>query len=343
MGRLNDTTLAIADSVYYASHVGLIAPLTVLGLLPSPKVPQPKQQNYVVVTGASTGIGRGAAQELHKLGYSVFAGVRKQADAESVKKDGLIPLIIDVADPASVEKALSEVKRVLADASRTTNQPHQLVGVFANAGSGGQVGPLEAADMKKLQALFDVNVFGVVRTIKTFLPLLRQSTVGARIIINGSVAGLMGQSHFIPYNMSKFAVEGLADGLRRELLSFGIPVAILEPGPVETSIFGKMDLGTYKTGAPSSEQTAIHQTYSKGWSTLLKMFENLTKTTVSTKFTSGAVIHAMTSRWPLSRYPVTWQAYAATSIMCKLPAHVVDALMYKVEMLIGSSEEKKKA
>lgn len=193
----------------------------------------------------------------------------------------------------------------------------------------------ESADVsnsqKTLDDLFQVNVYGAVRTIKTFLPLLRKSNAGARVVINGSIAGFTATPLFIPYSMSKHAIEALASGLRSELAVHGISVSLLEPGPVETLIISKNNAGITYTGAKPAPITlninrdqasrelakkhgAIYKLYFRGWAFCNNFLNMIVTSAVPYRFTSRAVVHATTSGYPLSRYTVTFDAYLASAI-----------------------------
>ena len=143
--------------------------LTWLRRPPAVKVPTPG--GAVVISGASSGIGRAAAEELAKLGFTVFAGVRKVADGEPLKAAGCRPIILDVTSEASIIAAAAEVKKQLGD-----NQP--LVAVVNNAGVSGSGLPLELETEENMQFVFGANVFGIVRMNQAFLPLLRESNPG---------------------------------------------------------------------------------------------------------------------------------------------------------------------
>ncbi len=193
----------------------------------------------VVVTGASTGIGRAAVARAVREGAKVFASVRKHADAESLTKEfgeAVTPLIFDVADDAAVKAGAAQVAQALGD--------KKLFGLVNNAGVA-VPGPLLYLDPQELARQLDINVIGVHRVTQAFAPLLgaeegRSGNPG-RIVMISSVGGQNGAPFVGPYAASKFALEGYSQSLRRELLLFGIDVIVIGPGAIATPIWDKVD------------------------------------------------------------------------------------------------------
>ena len=163
----------------------------------------------VVVTGASTGIGRATALLLDKQGYRVFAGVRKQADAKSLAEEGsdkLTPITIDVTKQRSITSAKNKVQRAVGKDG--------LVGLVNNAGVG-DGGPVETMDLDVLRNVLEVNLVGQVAVTQAFLPLIRKAP--GTIVFIASIGGRIATPFMSPYNTSKFAVEALGESLRQEL------------------------------------------------------------------------------------------------------------------------------
>ena len=186
----------------------------------------------VVVTGASTGIGRATALLLDREGYRVFAGVRKQADAESLEEAGserLTPITIDVTEGRSIDSATREIERAVGSEG--------LVGLVNNAGVGGGGGPIEHMDLDDLRGTLEVNLLGQVAVTQAFLPQIRQTK--GTIVFVASIGGRVASPFMSPYNVSKFGVEALGESLRHELRPWGIDVVIVEPGSIDTEIWGK--------------------------------------------------------------------------------------------------------
>jgi NAD(P)-dependent dehydrogenase (short-subunit alcohol dehydrogenase family) len=185
----------------------------------------------VVVTGASTGIGRATALLLDEKGYRVFAGVRKDEDAKSLKQEGsdrLKPIKIDVTKERSIQTAARNVKRALGDEG--------LVGLVNNAGVGGG-GPVEFIPIDDFRNTIEVNLIGQLAVTQAFLPLIRM-TKGTVVFI-ASIGGRIAAPFLSSYNASKFGIEALGDSLRREVLPWGIDVVVVEPGTIATEIWSK--------------------------------------------------------------------------------------------------------
>lgn len=193
----------------------------------------------VVVTGVSTGIGHAAAKVLAEKGFHVFGSVRKEADAERLKKelgDRFTALIFDVTDEAAIRRAAEEVRAAL--------KGETLAGLVNNAGIAVS-GPLIEVDPDDFRKQMDVNVTGPFLVTQAFAPLLGtdRSLKGApgRIVNISSVGGIRAMPFIGPYAASKFAIEGFSEALRRELMLFGIGVIVIGPGPVKTAIWDKAE------------------------------------------------------------------------------------------------------
>jgi NAD(P)-dependent dehydrogenase (short-subunit alcohol dehydrogenase family) len=200
----------------------------------------------VVVTGTSTGIGWGAAKVLLERGFRVFGSVRKTQDAARLANElgaNFKPLVFDVTDEAAVYAAAAQVRNALGGAT--------LAGLVNNAGIS-VPGPLLELPIEDFRRQFEVNLVGVVTVTQAFAPLLGtdrqlQGKPG-RIVNISSVGGRTATPFLAPYNASKFALEGLSESLRRELLLFGIDVIVVGPGAVVTAIWDKaekIDLSPY--------------------------------------------------------------------------------------------------
>lgn len=181
----------------------------------------------VLITGAGGGIGTATTLRLAELGYTVYAGVRSAAPhLEGLPRVRVVRL--DVTKPESVAEA----------AARIAEETAGLHAVVNNAGVIVQ-GPLELVPPSELHHQFDVNVYGPVLIVQAFLPLLRK---GHGRVINISAATARTAVPFAgPISASKAALESLSDALRGELLSWTIPVVVVEPGAVDTAIFEKAE------------------------------------------------------------------------------------------------------
>lgn len=200
---------------------------------------KPKSK-FVLITGASTGIGYGAAQELIRRGYTVFGSVRRQEDAQRVRSElgaGFLPLLFDVTEAAAIDRALTEVE------DRCNGQG--LGGLINNSGIS-VLGPIELLSMEEIADNFDVNVFGVLRVTKAFLPLLGarkdHPSAPGRILNMSSAAGKLAGPYMAPYSGTKHALEGISHAMRLEFMRYGITVIIIGPGAIQTPIWDKASM-----------------------------------------------------------------------------------------------------
>jgi len=180
------------------------------------------QRKVALVTGASSGIGNAIARSLHRNGVQVYAGARRVSRMNDLDDLGITTLALDVTDPASVEHV---VDRIVGETGR--------VDILVNNAGYGLMGALEDVPMDQAQAQFDVNLFGAARLIQSVLPMMRQQHSG-RIINITSVDGKIAQPLASWYVASKFALEGLSDALRLELVPLGIDTVVIEPGAIQS-------------------------------------------------------------------------------------------------------------
>jgi NAD(P)-dependent dehydrogenase (short-subunit alcohol dehydrogenase family) len=193
----------------------------------------------VVVTGASTGIGWGCAKVLVESGFRVFGSVRKQEDADRLARElgeNFRPLIFDVTDEAAVAAAAKQVDAAL--------RGETLFGLVNNAGIT-LPGPLLYQRIEDFKQQIAVNLTGPLIVTQAFAPLLgidraRKGAPG-RIVMISSVGGKNASPFLGAYNASKFALEGMSESLRRELIPFGIDVIVVAPGTVATSKWDRPD------------------------------------------------------------------------------------------------------
>lgn len=192
-----------------------------------------------MITGASTGIGYATAAYLVEKGWNVFAGVRKPEDGERLKSElgeAVTPVICDVTDDTQVKAAGDLVREALGD--------ENLAGLVNNAGVA-VAGPLLHLPIEDMQRQLEINVTGQLRVTQAFAPLLgaeagRGGKPG-RIVNISSVAGLSATPLVTPYACSKHALEAFTQGLRRELIMYGIDVVAINPGPIATPIWDKAE------------------------------------------------------------------------------------------------------
>jgi NAD(P)-dependent dehydrogenase (short-subunit alcohol dehydrogenase family) len=242
-----------------------------------------------VVTGANSGIGRATAIHLAKQGHRAIGTVRSVAKAEKLQTMATAAGVdvelfeLDVADDDSVREGFAEI---LA----TTGRVDHLVN---NAGVGGNA-VAEECPPELYLSVMNVNLCGAVRCLQAVLPQMRERGSGTIVNIT-SVAGRIAALAQSPYVASKWAFEGLSEGLAQELAPFGIRVVIIEPGVTKSAIFAKNIDAPNSTGSYEAHYRRMFQFYATGMANATDPFE------------VAEVIHqAISTDEPRLRYPVSW-------------------------------------
>lgn len=243
--------------------------------------------NAVLVTGASTGIGKAAALHLKKLGFHVFAGEIKLSALTAEAGPHLVPIHLDITSQRAIDKAFRTVKAWIAKTGG------QLVGLVNNAGIAVS-GPVEFVPLDELRRQFEVNLFGHVAMIQTFLPLLRQSH--GRIINVGSMAGEAPFPFLSPYCATKYALRAVTDSLRVEIEPYGIHVSIIEPGFVKTKFVDtSVTTGTRLFSKMPPESDRI---YGDAFRSLIHNFEVLSRRGFPADKVARAIAYNLMARRP---------------------------------------------
>ena len=274
-----------------------------------------KQRN-VIITGCSSGIGRCVAEGLKQRGYRVFATARKKCDVDALIESGFESVQLDLANSASIHSAFVTI---------LDKADGEIYALFNN-GAYGQPGAVEDLSRDVLRQQFEVNLFGTHELTNLVLPVMRKQGYG-RIIQNSSVLGFVALQFRGAYNMSKYALEGLTDTLRLELMGTNIHISLIEPGPIE-SRFRKNALVAFEENI-SVENSPFENTYKK-------LVERLKAEGPVVPFTLGPeavldkVIHALESKKPKLRYYVTFPTYLFGTLKRVLSTRVMDKVLKKV-------------
>lgn len=267
---------------------------------------------YVIVTGASTGIGYAITKYLIDRNYFVFGSVRKAADAERLAADfgaqGFQALLFDVTDREAIEKARLAVSSVIGD--------QKLAALVNNAGIA-VGGPLKYLSAEEVRQQFDVNVIGLLSVTQAFIPYLENPTKAGRIINISSVSGILVSPFTSLYSASKFAVEALTHGLRRELYFHGVTAISIQPGPIKTPIWDK---------ALSFSGRYDHTEYGKVLEDMDRFIKKTEQNAIPPERVAQVVHRALTSRSPRPTYLVMKGGLFAR-IISWLPHAWVDKLM----------------
>lgn len=248
----------------------------------------------VVITGASSGIGKACALRLDQLGFHVFAGVRRESDGEALRceaSDRLIPLVIDVTDTASIAAAVVVVTDATADRG--------LVALINNAGIA-VAGPLEFLPLADLRQQFEVNVIGQIAVTQAFLGLVRRGK--GRIISMGSTSGRSVLPFAGAYGASKHALRALNVALRMELRPWGIPVTSIEPSTVATPIWARSVAASEVRERASSPQE--RERYGRVLRIVNRAAGKQTSVGTPVAAVVDVVVRAVTARRPRTVYSV---------------------------------------
>jgi NAD(P)-dependent dehydrogenase (short-subunit alcohol dehydrogenase family) len=254
----------------------------------------PTAPRAVVVTGASSGIGRACALHLDSLGFDVLAGVRRRVDGDALRLEGssrLVPVILDVTDPATIA------------ALAATIGERPLAGLVNNAGTA-VGGPLELVPVDVLRGQLEVNVVGLVAVTQALLPALRRG--GGRIVNMGSVGGRHAPPFVGPYAASKFAVEAITDCLRQELRPWHMHVAVVEPGSIATPIWEKGRQFSDDFEADLSPRG--RELYGDAILAMGRLTADVAARGLPPQRVARVVEHALTARRPRTRYVVGLEA-----------------------------------
>jgi NAD(P)-dependent dehydrogenase (short-subunit alcohol dehydrogenase family) len=268
-------------------------------------------RGLVIVTGASSGIGEAIALHLREGGFSVLAGVRRDEDAERMRTRGLTPIRLDVTDPEQLAAARAEVG----------DRP--LAGLVNNAGIL-RGGPLEFVHLDDLREQLEVNVIGQVAVTQAFIGGLRAGR--GRIVNIGSISGRLASPMVGPYVAAKFALEGLTDTLRRELVLQGIDVIMIEPGGVKTPLLGRASQWVEQLYRDSPPKLA--QRYGAMLTVMLEQTKKIDRQTgIDASAVAEVVGKALTVRRPRTRYLVGRDAIIQATMAKLLPDRVVDRIL----------------
>jgi NAD(P)-dependent dehydrogenase (short-subunit alcohol dehydrogenase family) len=265
----------------------------------------------VLITGASTGIGRATALRLAGKGWTVLAGVRDRAAAESLvaaaPAGSLTALTLDVTDPDQIAAAAAQLPAAGLDA------------LVNNAGIG-IGGPLELVSSADLRRQFDVNVFAQVAVTQAVLPALRRAS--GRIVFISSIGGRVAMAFTAPYAASKHAIEAFGDALRVELRSSGVQVALIEPGSVATPIWDKSRVEAERVSIPPELQAQ----YGKVPAAMDKVMQDTGRRGVPAERVAETIERALTSSRMRARYVVGRDARAMLIAKALLPDLTFDRI-----------------
>jgi NAD(P)-dependent dehydrogenase (short-subunit alcohol dehydrogenase family) len=274
----------------------------------------------VVITGASTGIGRASALRMNSEGWRVFAGVRREEDAMALREAGserLVPLMLDITDSGQIAAAVEQVEEAVGDAG--------LDGLVNNAGIG-VFGPLETLPIDDLRRQIEVNLIAQVAVTQAMLPLIRRAT--GRVVFVSSVGGRIALPFGGAYHASKYGIEAVADSMRQELRPWEIEVAAIEPGSIDTAIWerGERTAEEIATRTPATQEELYGETIER----FRAAVQRTAARGISPERVAKAIAHALTARRPRTRYLVGLDARGQAFLSWLLPDRLRDRVVARV-------------
>ena len=274
----------------------------------------------VLITGASTGIGRACALRLDASGWKVYAGVRNEASGEALRAAAsplLEPVDLDVTKPEQIADLATRL---------TTELGSSGLGALVNNAGVAVGGPLEYLNLEELRLQFDINVYAPIAMVQAFREPLRSAK--GRIVMMGSIAGRIAGPILGPYSASKHALAALSESLRAEMRSAKIKVSLIEPGAVATPIWDKGNevLAELHDVYPAEAL----QRYKKEIAHLTKVMETSFEHAIDPDKVAKLVEHALTSRFPKSRYLAGPEARIAGQLLRVVPDRLRTVMVRKI-------------
>jgi NAD(P)-dependent dehydrogenase (short-subunit alcohol dehydrogenase family) len=269
----------------------------------------------VLVTGASTGIGRATALRLDADGWRVFAGTRDPADGESLGQaasDRLVSITLDVTIPEQIAAAAELIEREAGSG---------LDGLVNNAGVA-IPGPLETIPLEDFRRQIEVNLTAYVAVAQAMLPSIRKRE--GRLVFLSSIGGRVAFPFGGPYHASKFATEAIGDVFRQELRPWGIKVAIIEPGSIDTPIWGR---GQRKAEEIEAKAPRTNLLYGAAIEKFRKVMEDTAERGIPPEKVADAIAHALESNRPKSRYLVGLDAKVQARLKPLIPTGLFDRIV----------------
>ena len=270
-----------------------------------------------VITGASTGIGRATAVMAARAGYHVLAGVRREADAESLRAESasIEAVLLDVCDPTA---AAALRQRVEAD--------HRPLAVLVNNAGIAVSGMAELVPLARWREQFEVNLFGAVGVTQALLPALRKSR--GRVINISSIGGKVTAPFIGVYQSSKYALESFSDALRMETRRQGVTVILIEPGAIKTEITNKSKRqGDAELAALPPEMEAIYGPLARGLAN--NIAASIDKHAIAPERAARVILRAAQAKRPRTRYLVGVDAHLMATLKWLLPDRWFDAFVLR--------------
>jgi NADP-dependent 3-hydroxy acid dehydrogenase YdfG len=264
-------------------------------------------KKIVLITGASSGFGKFTALELIKKGYCVYGAARRVEKMQELVKAGGNAIKMDVTNDASVKSGIAQI---IKERGR--------IDVLVNNAGYGSYSFVETVNIEQMKRMYDVNVWGLVRVTQNVIPYMRKQNNG-RIINISSIAGKSSLAFMGFYSSSKFAVESISDALRQEVGRFGMDVSIIEPGAFST--------GFEDTVFEELKEVKHGPVYQKIFDNFLPAFKKTYDKAPTPEPVVNAIIKAIESRKPKTRYPVGMDAKMGVLMTKMLSDKAMDNVM----------------
>ncbi|MGN6256005.1 MAG: SDR family oxidoreductase [Solirubrobacterales bacterium] len=269
----------------------------------------------VLVTGASTGIGRATALRLDRSGWRVFAGVRDPADGESLRAEGserIVPVRLDVTEPEQIAAAAARVEEESDDG---------LQGLVNNTGVA-IPGPLETLPLEDFRRQLEVNLVAYVAVTQALLAQIRRAE--GRVVFVSSIGGRIAFPFGGAYHASKFGTEAIGDVFRQELRPWGLRVAIVEPGSIDTPIWER---GQRKAEEVEAKAPKTDLLYGAAIEKFRKVVQDTAERGIPPEKVAKAIAHALESDRPKTRYLVGLDAKVQARVKPLIPASLFDRIV----------------
>jgi NAD(P)-dependent dehydrogenase (short-subunit alcohol dehydrogenase family) len=270
-----------------------------------------------LVTGASSGIGRATARRLDRAGWKVFAGVRKEEDAAALRSESspaLEPLLLDILDPDAIAAA----------AERIEAEPGGLDALVDNAGAA-TPGPLETMPIEDFRRQVELNLTAQLAVTQAMLPAIRATR--GRIVMISSLGGRVALPFTGAYHAAKYGLEAVGDSLRQELAPWGIRVVIVEPGSIDTPIWGR---GEESADAGLAGSPRMRELYGASIQRYRKVIRDTAERGIPPEKVAARIERALEARRPRARYLVGLDAQVQGRLMPLLPTPLVDRIVARV-------------
>ena len=272
----------------------------------------------VLITGASTGIGRATALRLDEAGWRVFAGVRREEDAEALRAAAggqLTPLMLDVTDAGQIAAAAAAIEAATDGG---------LDGLVNNAGVA-VPSPLETIPIDDFRRQVEVNLTGQVAVTQALLPQVRAAR--GRVVFISSIGGRIAFPLTGAYHAAKFGIEAVGDVFRQELRPWGISVSIVEPGSIDTPIWDRGERTADEIGERSRHREAL---YGRAIERYREVVRQTAERGIPPEKVAKAIEHALSAGRPRSRYLVGLDAKAQARLKPLIPTRVFDRIVARM-------------